>query len=256
VALSDDAVRLAIERNVPADDFNAEFLYQISGFMEDWLASLYEWNKFDPRLWWHRTDPISDAKASAGPDFNKAEVEIVGGTYLALPCRSKLVERTLLDCLVAMEFYGFARELFDSNFIGRIGFIKGMGPKGFLFWRMISVLIFFVLLIPFIALANFDVISTDTAAIVGAGLACLLLLESLWALIWFPSGWHRQRTHNKKLGQLLSAITNVYRELESSGPFSAAYFRERLVKTSDEGVAWPSPVYAILDDILKRDGRF
>jgi hypothetical protein len=255
-SLGEDALKIARERNIQSEDFEYEYLRPIEFFMQGWLSALYPWDAFDPRLWWHHIDPIADAKASKGPDFEKALVEALGGSYLSLPCRSKFVERRLIDCMVAMEFYGFSRELFDPKVAGRVGFVKGNGPAGFLIWRALSVLSVVILFLPFAGLAYFEVISFSVAFIAALVLAALWVLESLWALFRFPMAWRQQLKANQKLTQLLSSMNQIYQQLESNGPISAGYFRECLVKSSDEGVAWPSPIFAILDDILKRDGTF
>ena len=255
-SLVEDALRIARERNVQCDDFELEYLQPIDSFMHDWLAALYPWDGFDPRLWWHRIDPVADAKASDGPNFEKASVEALGGSYLSLPCRSKIVERTLIDCMIAMEFYAFSREIFDPKVVGRVVFLKGNGPAGFLLWRAASVLLGVVLFLPFGALTYFEIISSDTAILVALGLAFLWIAESVWALFRFPTAWRQQIKVNHQIELVLSSMSQIYQQLGSNGPISAAYFRECLVKSSDEGVAWPSPVFAILDDILKRDGTF
>ena len=255
-SLCADAQRIACEQSLEFDDFEYGYLDRIGRFMQDWLAALYDWDKFDPRLWWHRKDPVSDVKSNSAPEFSKSDIEFLGTTYLALPVRSQLVERNLIDCMIAMEYYGFCREIYGQKYISRVGFVRGNGPVGFVIWRLASLLMYTVLFLPFMLLSYMDVISDDVLMAVGFTLLGLFVLESAWAVIRFPQAWRGQIQMNKKLVKILSQMNFIYNQLESNGPISATYFRECLIKSSDEGVSWPSPVYAIIDDILKRDGYF
>ena len=42
----------------------------------------------------------------------------------------------------------------------------------------------------------------------------------------------------------------------SGNVVSAKHILERLNKTSEDGAIWPSEVFALLDDIIDRDGIF
>jgi hypothetical protein len=50
-------------------------------------------------------------------------------------------------------------------------------------------------------------------------------------------------------------MATIYNELRSDGPISAEYIRDRAKQATDEGVVWPAPLFALLDDTVRRTGR-
>lgn len=63
------------------------------------------------------------------------------------------------------------------------------------------------------------------------------------------------KSKNTILG-LLSQMNGVYVELRSDGPISGRHIEERARKAADAGGVWPAPLFGLLDDINRRDGRF
>ena len=59
-----------------------------------------------------------------------------------------------------------------------------------------------------------------------------------------------------KAAKLLSEMNGVYCELAPSGPYSARHIEHRARSAADKGVVWPAPLFALLDDINNRGGRF
>lgn len=54
----------------------------------------------------------------------------------------------------------------------------------------------------------------------------------------------------------MDAMLGLYAEMNSDGPISAKHIRETAQKAADKGVVWPGPLFALLDDVVARTGRF
>jgi hypothetical protein len=65
-----------------------------------------------------------------------------------------------------------------------------------------------------------------------------------------------RRRHNKRISTMLATMNRVYLELDAAGPVSSRNFIELARKATDAGVVWPAPLFALLDDIAARSGRF
>ncbi len=60
----------------------------------------------------------------------------------------------------------------------------------------------------------------------------------------------------RRVRKLLVTMSTLYNELKSDGPISAQYARERAGDAAKQGVVQPAPLFALLDDIISRSGRF
>jgi hypothetical protein len=63
-------------------------------------------------------------------------------------------------------------------------------------------------------------------------------------------------TKQAKAWNTLTKMSGIYEEQRTDGPISAKRVYERLSKTSEEGIVWPTPVFALLDDITSRTQSF
>jgi hypothetical protein len=81
-----------------------------------------------------------------------------------------------------------------------------------------------------------------------------LILTSLGTLA-LPLLWVDHANKVKNVHALIREMTTTYGELRSEGPVSARHLLESLNKSAEAGVAWPGPVYALLDDVMGRTGR-
>jgi len=136
------------------------------------------------KFWRHDDQPQVRIKARDYPYMSRDDIEEYAYNYLDLPYRAPLLERTIVDILIALEFFAFAKEMFEYS------------PPG---------------------------------------------------LRWLPKP-KRQR-------DLLNAMRYTYGELAGSGPISTRRLREVATRSADSGVAWPAPLFLILDDNITRTGR-
>jgi hypothetical protein len=89
---------------------------------------------------------------------------------------------------------------------------------------------------------------------------CIVLLLAVLqfgvATIALPVVWVQQRKEKQRTLQLLSGMLGVYSDLKSDGAISAQHILERVKAMASLGVGWPAPLFAMLDDVLRRTGRF
>jgi hypothetical protein len=91
--------------------------------------------------------------------------------------------------------------------------------------------------------------------VVGACVLLFVLLSTI-STIFMPFAWYAQAKARRNVRKLLLAMATTYNELKSDGPISAHHIRERANSAAQEGVVWPAPLFAVLDDIIARQGRF
>lgn len=210
-----------------------------------------------PKLnfWQHTRVNLDQVKRGDAPDFNRFTLSGAVDGYLSQSARSASVDRTVVDMLVACEVYAFLDEAYGRK-LGPSRIVRGNGPVGCFLWRLASLVLFGLPVLAILALRRFGWISGEWPFWIAGILAGLFVLESAWALIVFPFAWRRQIKNNARMGELAEAMNGVYCELEGSGPISARHIWERAQAASQSGVVWPSGLFAVLDDLTTRTGRF
>ena len=212
------------------------------------------------KLWSHCDSPLNDVAIKKIPYFCRPEIEFFVGLYLALPYRASLIDRLLVDVLVAMELYQFANEMINEKVD------HGLGPPrsplkqthplktylknafyGLLSWTGIGMLVGL--------LHHLHVISDGWAW--GGYITCALmyLLTLSMVTAFLPSAWIKHVRSVKQVWSLISEMRNCYSALDSDGPVSARHILERIKSADDKGAVWPAPLYALLDDVMARTGR-
>jgi hypothetical protein len=83
----------------------------------------------------------------------------------------------------------------------------------------------------------------------------LYLLGLALTTLFLPFVWRRHAKNVKRVKSLMTEMLGCYSELLSDGPVSARHLLEQLRVAADKGVAWPAPLYALLDDIMVRTRR-
>ena len=87
--------------------------------------------------------------------------------------------------------------------------------------------------------------------IIFSGIWALILLQGIFAL---PADWISDAKQKNRVSELLSSMEIVRKEIKNDSVVSARHIRERLYKTTEKGAIWPSEVFVLLDDIIKRNG--
>jgi hypothetical protein len=101
-----------------------------------------------------------------------------------------------------------------------------------------------------------NIISESAAAWIAGICASLFLLFATTSALALPYLWFNQAKARRKVRDLLLTMTTLYNEQRSEGPIGAYYVRERASDASRNGVVWPAPLFALLDDIVSRTGRY
>lgn len=253
VSLGTQAAKLA--ETADADTFRWDFLTPIADFVYNLHDSVSDYHKPDPNFWRHDQFAIEKAKRGEGLTITRDQVEGAVADYLALSVRSEVVDRTLVDILLATELFAFASEVFGKAMYSRVGVAKGNGPLGFVVGRGCSLLIFAIPIAIAAGAAAMGWLSEGWTTGIIVTIIGLFLLETAWVTVRFPFAWRAQIRHNAKIGEILSVMNGVYSEMNSTGPISARHIRERAQAASAEGISWPAPLFVLLDDIIAREGR-
>jgi hypothetical protein len=211
------------------------------------------------RLWSHRAQPLYDLQIKKTPSLGRQDIEAVVGSYLRLPYRSQPIDRMLVDLLIALELYGYGNEVLNPVYI------EGITPKpplkqsavlGWLTEIGLSLAIWIVVALVLWGLSALHILPEDWVWGGNALLALLFFGNAAWTTAHLPHAMLKLRKSKKTILGLLNQMNGVYVELRSDGPISGRHIEERARKAADAGVVWPAPLFALLDDINRRDGRF
>lgn len=210
-------------------------------------------------LWSHRGQPLYDVKAANSPSLSRPEIEGVVGDYLNLPYRARAIDRLLVDLLIALELYAYGNEVLNPVYI------RGVTPKpllkrsALLNWSFEiggTLCIWIVIGLALWVLNAIGLFPESWLWVIHGVLALLFSANAAWATLHLPGAMIALSKGKKQALGLLSQMASVYSELSSDGPISARHIEQRARIAADAGVVWPGPLFALLDDINRRDGRF
>lgn len=212
-------------------------------------------------VWRHHDFLLEDVKSKRAPEMNRSEIESVVSQYLDEPWRCEMLDRLLVDLLVAMEFVAFTDEMINEprwlpNFF-RLSPLRQKHPlRIFLGEVILEYIIVGVICGGLYWLTQRGWMGDSWALGIGGVIVVLMLLYQLYMLIRLPSAWHQHNKNKNLVVDLISSMLLAYSELKSDGPISARHIEQRLNDTAKDGVNWPAPVFALIDDIERRSGRF
>jgi hypothetical protein len=203
------------------------------------------------QFWHHRTQPVWDVTNKMSPDLFRPELEALIGQYLSHPFRCTFIDRTLADVLVALEFYAFADEAINRKYpLNQSHPMKvWLGDFG-----LLTALLAVIAAFCYIAAAT-HLISAGGAVVIFVLFALLWTGGNIWSTVLLPVNWSRYHKYIRKCRDIVRQMDQTYREFATVGPVSVHRLRDRLKQAEDEGVSWPSPLYALLDDVAIRTGR-
>jgi hypothetical protein len=223
-------------------------------------ALIRDWSDKSLDFWDSQNTAVENIKAHKVPYIDRSSLETVTGAYLALPYRSQAMDRFLVQVLVEMEFYAYGDEMLNEKTFGLfparsplkqrhvlLAYLRGLIFNGVLFGGIAASALW--------ASSRGWVSESGAPWIYGICIFLFLLFGAI-GILALPFAWQKQTKARQHVLKLLSTMLKIYNELRSDGPISALYVRERVVAASQEGVVWPSPLFALLDDIISRTGRF
>lgn len=260
------------------NNLDPDALDELAGEISDFFAGLeytFEKHSFDDHvsdppvltgryvrrwnLWHHLEIRFDKIKKGEVPYIDRESLTAAVAQYLDLPIRNRRVDRILVDALVAAEVIAFSNQMLNVRTFLR-GFPTSPFANSHPLWRFIkgqfSSLIV-VAAIPIgllIGAVNLFEIRSQWPLFVGLGSVGLWALFFLSGLIALPSFWISDTKLRGKVGELINAMNTVYTEIGTGTVVSARHIRERLDKTTNQGAVWPPEVFALLDDIIDRNG--
>lgn len=204
--------------------------------------------------------PVDLIKADKVPRIDRMSLEAVVGSYLDLPYRSQAMDRTLIRGLIAAETYAFGDEMINEKTFGLFPARSPMKQThailGYLRNNFFNAILFGGISALGFWLRSGNIISENVASWIAGICLSLLLFFAATSTLALPYLWYNQAKARRRVRDLLATMTTLYNEHRSDGPISAHYIRERASDASAKGVVWPAPLFAILDDVISRTGRY
>lgn len=218
-------------------------------------GSKANWN-----FWHHQDSPGRLIKEGKCPYIERDGIISTASSYLQLPYRAPRIERTLIDVLIAAELFAYGDEIFSpvpkdirqwlpirSPIQQRHALLSYLRGR---FWDS-------VLFLGGAALAAYFlprlIGQTATDWIVAIAIALFFVSLVLFTVL-LPFAWRHQAKARQEARDLIIHMTTTYAELADGGIISTRRLRELAQRAADAGVAWPGPVFALLDDNIARGG--
>jgi hypothetical protein len=224
-------------------------------------ATSYEddWEKREVASFWqHNIHPGHAIRKKTYNLLDRHDVEGVAERYLSGPLRSQLFDRTLVDMLLAREVYQFGDEMFHPFTM------PGLPARSPLKWPhplwafvrdsfVNAVVLGGIGLLTNWAMSN-GVIGNWGNWLIGICFI-LWLIATLLQFVLIPWVWSRRSKARKKTLELMEAMLTTYSQLQSDSVISAQHVLDMVKSSAAIGVVWPSPVYVVLEDVVRRGGR-
>jgi hypothetical protein len=249
----------ALTVDVDPEDFESFELDKALMIVDDLRTALVRDQSLKTLNFWNDVvSPIDAIRANKVPFIERSSIESVVGNYLTLPYRSLVVDRYLVRILIAMELYAFGDEMLNEKTFGLVPARSPLKQRHALvayFRRLTLDGVLFAGIAALALWASSRGWIGDTSAMWTTGICVsLFLLSSVLSTLNLPFAWSKQSKARKRVMDLLSNMSTIYTEVRSDGPISARYIYDRA--TREEGVVWPAPLFALLDDIIAPTGRF
>ncbi len=211
-------------------------------------------------VWQHERMPQRLVNENRTPKFDRSAIEGVVSSYLDMPWRCSAIDKQLTDILVGMEAYQYADEIINEYVV------PGLPARSPLKWKhpfleyiQGSLIYLLILSVPIAALIyakSQDWISGGWQIGVGAVLSAIIFILLIIMTVSLPSLWKKHNRARKHTVELMANMFGVYQKLEGNGPFSSRHIRKSMEADELKEAVWPAPLFALLDDIDQRNGRF
>jgi len=210
---------------------------------------------WDPNFWEHKRKLLDDVRKNHSPDIDYIGTEEVASQYLDLPYRCTEIERLIIDMLIAAE----TQHYFEEMVMPRSSDLKWLPARSPLHkWHVFPVYLITLIVSGTILLgAAWLLFQTGIGFAEWIGIALMVLYVVLFALSTFslPFEWVKQSKSRNKVYSIMKKMLSTYSEMNTYGPISAKRLREVIDQGANIGIAWPTSLYAIIDDNLARSGR-
>jgi hypothetical protein len=210
-------------------------------------------------FWKHDDQPGARIKARKFPYMDRFNIEDTATNYLELPYRAPLLERTLVDVLIALELYAYSKEMLEKPIPGfslltRSPLMQKHALRRYIsgqFWGAVI-----LLGLAYVVALYAPRFVGETAAMWIAGILVVLWLIDLdFSTVMLPFAWRDQHKARKHTLDLMIEMAHTYGELNGDGQVSKRRLREVTARAADRGVVWPKPLFLLLDDNIARSGK-
>ncbi len=261
------AMNYALQAGMDFETFEYELIESAVGIVNDLQCALVKgelggavWHPKNWNFWSHDERAGLKAIKEHKPYMDREALEQIATDYLELPYRAPMVERLLVDALIALELYAFGDEMVrrPDSAIERTFSRSPMHQRHVListFFEIIFLAAVFLLPAWFVGTQLTGVTSATVVNWVVGILVALFLLVAAFNLLLLPFRWWHQIKGRRNVKALIKAMIDTYSEMGSTGAMSTKRVREAVTKAADIGVIWPGPLYALLDDNISRIGR-
>ena len=176
-------------------------------------------------FWDEHVRPLDKIRAHNVPYIDRSSLEGVVDDYLAMPYRSRALDRLLIKVLVAVEYYAYGDEMMNPVYSSFGSHASPLMQRHVLLAYLRGLLvnsIFFggIAAVGFWA-ASSGWVSEGAAGWIAGICAALFLLLSAISTFALPFSWRAQIKARRNVRNLLSEINTIYSELRSDGPISA-----------------------------------
>jgi hypothetical protein len=254
------AMTYAVAKNIDPDNFEIDVLGGALAVVQNLRSALVkDWKDKTLDFWDSHSSPLDKIKADKVPYIDRSSLECVVDDYLVLPYRSQAMDRLLVKLLIAVELYAFGDEMLNEKTFGfpaRSPLKQSHVLLAYLRGLLVNAVVFGGIATLALWAASKGWIGETSAGWTSGTCAALFLLFGAISTFALPFSWYAQAKARRNVRKLLLAMVTIYNELRSDGPISAKHIRERVSSAAEEGVVWPAPLFAILDDIVARTGRF
>jgi hypothetical protein len=250
----------ASKTNASADHFEFSLLTEAIAIVNDIQSALVEDPYKNPQAGWnfwrHHNFALERVKNKDLPFIDRSALETAATRYLDSPFRVTALDRLLVDALIAAELFAFGNLMLNP-------YSRSMSPLKqkhtlwtYLLGQIWSIVFFGGIGALAIWLHAIAVISETFLGWTIGILVLLFLINLVVATIALPIVWRQQSDSRQNVTLLLQSMNDVYFELKSDGAISASHVRQMAQNAAVGGVKWPAPLFAMLDDIIARNGRF
>lgn len=211
-----------------------------------------EWDKREQlNFWQHAWRPADDIRRKNYKLTMKGEVEGAASYYLDQPLRSQLFDRILVDMLIAQELYAFADEMIHPlKFPGLP--VNSPLKQPHPLWQFIRDNLISAAILGGIA---WVVSSTNWGGVVAGVLLVIWVIGAVWSIFALPVVWSRWLKARKKVLTLLDSMLTTYAQMQSDSVISASHVLDTVKASAAAGAVWPSPLFVLLEDVMRRGGK-
>ena len=211
-------------------------------------------NIFDVRH--HKEWPwfmLGDVEA---PPIDREEIQMAVGLYLKLPFRCEMMDRVLVDALMAHEVEGHAHAMFNKKSYALSPFKQRQELVSWFMRGLAFIALFGSVAALLVYLGSIGKIKQSWSVELGNAMIVYIPAAGLISAVWLLFAWRNITRAIKSVSNLMREMINTYRELDTSGPVSAIRVHDLATKSGEKGVVWPPSLFTLLEDIKSRSGWF